>query len=137
MSAFDCRRLHCRRTDRPLSARRIYSNPPPLYAPSPLKVHAEDQDDIETILKLFDLNSECVSHVPLTAIHIDSSETEPTRVLPMSGRYGPAAGMTRLDRWKRAAAWGLEPPTEVWEILSSIEGDKETRYRESLFVGQI
>ena len=71
------------------------------------------------------------------AIYIEFSGTALTRALLLSGRYGPAAGMTRLDRWKRAAAWGLEPPTEVWEILSSIEGDKETRYRESLFVGQI
>jgi hypothetical protein len=28
-------------------------------------------------------------------------------------RYGPAAGMTRLERWKRASNWGLDPPAEV------------------------
>jgi hypothetical protein len=100
-------------------------------------VHAEEQDDIETILKLFDLNSECVS-MSFSQLSIRAiSGTASDALCCISGRYGPAAGMTRLDRWKRAASWGLDPPTEVWEILSSIEGDKETRYRESLFVGQI
>ena len=73
----------------------------------------------------------------LAAIYSCSKQACIYALCQISGRYGPAAGMTRLDRWKRAASWGLDPPTEVWEILSSIEGDKETRYRESLFAGQI
>lgn len=59
MSTLSTRCRACPLTDEP-SPRRIYSKPPPLDAPSSHKVHAEDQDDIETILKLFDLDSECV-----------------------------------------------------------------------------
>ena len=30
-----------------------------------------------------------------------------------SYEYGPCVGMTRLERWERAHAFGLNPPPEV------------------------
>lgn len=112
-------------------------------------VHCEDQSKVETILKMFDLSAECVPHVSVSRKRADVPDH------PTLSRYGPAVGMTRLDRWKRAAAWGLEPPEEVclstscnltdpdatslqvYDILTTIEGEKENKYRESLFDGLI
>lgn len=31
----------------------------------------------------------------------------------MTSKYGPCAGITRLDRWDRAKKLGLNPPEEV------------------------
>ncbi|KAJ7678199.1 DNA polymerase delta, subunit 4-domain-containing protein [Mycena polygramma] len=47
-------------------------------------IHAEDQDKFHDILRVFDLSYE----------------------------YGPCVGVTRLERWERAFALGLDPPTE-------------------------
>jgi hypothetical protein len=33
--------------------------------------------------------------------------------LSRSYEYGPCVGVTRLERWERAAALGLSPPVEV------------------------
>jgi hypothetical protein len=35
------------------------------------------------------------------------------RVFDLSPQYGPCVGISRLARWERAKAWGLEPPEEV------------------------
>ena len=35
------------------------------------------------------------------------------RVFDLSSEWGPCTGISRLERWNRAEAWGLEPPTEV------------------------
>jgi DNA polymerase delta subunit 4 len=40
-------------------------------------------------------------------------------------RFGPAIGMTRSERWQRAAALGLEPPPEVLELLQKHGGGSE------------
>jgi len=72
-------------------------------------LHADDQSKVDVILKLFDLTPE----------------------------YGPAVGMTRLERWQRASNWGLDPPAEVYDILTTVEGESQAKYRESLFDGQL
>lgn len=35
------------------------------------------------------------------------------RALTRSYEYGPCVGVTRMERWERAAALGLNPPLEV------------------------
>ncbi len=35
------------------------------------------------------------------------------RALTRTYEYGPCVGVTRLERWERAAALGLNPPPEV------------------------
>lgn len=72
-------------------------------------LHCEGQSKVETILKLFDLEAD----------------------------YGPAAGLTRMERWERASKWGLNPPQAVYDILMTIEGEKEPKYRESLYYGMV
>ncbi|KAI5452767.1 hypothetical protein NCC49_000513 [Naganishia albida] len=57
------------------------------------------------------------------------------RVFDLSPQYGPCVGISRLARWERAKAWGLEPPEEIREILETPEGAEDTSYRETVFEG--
>ncbi|KAL2315747.1 DNA polymerase delta subunit Cdm1 [Schizosaccharomyces pombe] len=50
-----------------------------------------------------------------------------------TARYGPYLGMTRMQRWKRAKNFNLNPPEIVGKILMLEEADEENRKRESLF----
>jgi DNA polymerase delta subunit 4 len=36
--------------------------------------------------------------------------------------YGPCIGVTRLERWERAQAMGLNPPLEVSVVFEQIDG---------------
>ncbi len=42
-----------------------------------------------------------------------SKLNDSVRVLTRTYEYGPCVGVTRLERWERAAALGLNPPPEV------------------------
>ncbi|GHJ86492.1 hypothetical protein NliqN6_2894 [Naganishia liquefaciens] len=57
------------------------------------------------------------------------------RVFDLSPEYGPCVGISRLARWERAKAWGLEPPEEIREILETQEGAEDVTYRETVFEG--
>lgn len=54
------------------------------------------------------------------------------RVFDMTSAYGPCVGMSRLQRWERAKKWGLNPPEEIRNILTTVEGQKEVAYRENV-----
>ncbi|CDO69701.1 hypothetical protein BN946_scf184851.g89 [Trametes cinnabarina] len=72
-------------------------------------VHAEGQTAVHHILRAFDLSYE----------------------------YGPCVGMSRIDRWERAQALGLDPPPEVKEILLTKEGSTDEQYTQSVFHGEV
>jgi len=72
-------------------------------------VHAEDQSPVHHILRIFDLSYE----------------------------YGPSIGVTRLERWERAAALGLDPPAEVREILMTKEGSEDPRLKQNVLHGEV
>ncbi|OCB87655.1 hypothetical protein A7U60_g5181 [Sanghuangporus baumii] len=72
-------------------------------------VHAEKQTKIHHILRVFDTSYE----------------------------YGPCIGMTRLQRWERAHALGLNPPPEVREILLSKQGLEEDEFKQCVFYDDI
>ncbi|KZT52378.1 hypothetical protein CALCODRAFT_502383 [Calocera cornea HHB12733] len=55
------------------------------------------------------------------------------RVFDLSYEYGPCIGMSRLERWERAEAMGLEPPPEVREILMTEEGTKDARLAQCIY----
>lgn len=57
--------------------------------------HQEELTTVDKLLRQFDLNS----------------------------TYGPCAGISRLERWKRADKLGKNPPGEVLDILDSPIGD--------------
>ncbi|XP_059433938.1 uncharacterized protein LOC132167061 [Corylus avellana] len=44
---------------------------------------------------------------------------EVLRVFDMNMAYGPCLGMTRLARWERARALGLNPPGEIEGLLKA------------------
>ncbi|KAG1774158.1 DNA polymerase delta, subunit 4-domain-containing protein [Suillus placidus] len=72
-------------------------------------IHAEGQNKIHQILRVFD----------------------------MSYEYGPCVGMSRLERWERAASFGLNPPDEVRQILSTREGVEKDEYSQCVLYGEV
>ena len=45
----------------------------------------------------------------------------------ISQKYGPALGLTRMERWERAEKLNLDPPADVFKILKDHdEGGKFT-----------
>ncbi|TBU56796.1 DNA polymerase delta, subunit 4-domain-containing protein [Dichomitus squalens] len=59
------------------------------------------------------------------------------RVFDLSYEYGPCVGVSRLDRWERAHALGLNPPPEVKEILLTKEGGTDEQFSQSVFHGEV
>ncbi|KAF8075151.1 DNA polymerase delta, subunit 4-domain-containing protein [Lyophyllum atratum] len=59
------------------------------------------------------------------------------RVFDMSFEYGPCVGISRLDRWERAEALGLNPPTEVRDILTTRQGTEERVFSQSVLSGEV
>ncbi|KAI0364674.1 hypothetical protein BV20DRAFT_974151 [Pilatotrama ljubarskyi] len=59
------------------------------------------------------------------------------RVFDLSYEYGPCVGISRLDRWERAEALGLNPPPEVKEILMTQEGSTDEQFSQSVFHGEV
>ncbi|GAA96438.1 uncharacterized protein L969DRAFT_49607 [Mixia osmundae IAM 14324] len=68
-------------------------------------IHGADQSKVEQILRCFDMTFD----------------------------YGPSIGMTRLERWDRAEALGLQPPEEVKDILLTKQGIEKASLREVVF----
>ncbi|XP_017699743.2 DNA polymerase delta subunit 4-like [Phoenix dactylifera] len=54
-------------------------------------------------------------------------EEEKLRQFDMDMRYGPCLGLTRLQRWERAAAMGLHPPPDLGELLRHVWQDELRR----------
>ncbi|KAF8892177.1 DNA polymerase delta, subunit 4-domain-containing protein [Infundibulicybe gibba] len=59
------------------------------------------------------------------------------RVFDLSYEYGPCAGVTRLERWERASALGLNPPREVFEILRTRQGSEKSELVNPVLHGEI
>ncbi|WVW79764.1 hypothetical protein I302_101734 [Kwoniella bestiolae CBS 10118] len=59
------------------------------------------------------------------------------RVFDLTSSYGPCVGITRLQRWERAKKWGLNPPDEIKDILTTQEGEDDVRYRENVLYGWV
>ncbi|KAF9454387.1 hypothetical protein P691DRAFT_692554 [Macrolepiota fuliginosa MF-IS2] len=72
-------------------------------------VHGKDESSVHQILRAFDLNYD----------------------------YGPCIGVTRLERWERAGALGLNPPPEVRDILLTREGVEQRSYSECVFQDEV
>jgi len=72
-------------------------------------IHGEGQNKVHEILRVFDLSYE----------------------------YGPCIGVTRLERWERAAALGLNPPLEIRDILSTQQGTDQTEFSQCVFHDEV
>eukprot|EP00043_Microstomoeca_roanoka_P015808 m.158627 g.158627 ORF g.158627 m.158627 type:complete len:173 (+) comp16335_c8_seq3:169-687(+) len=49
--------------------------------------------------------------------------------------FGPCIGISRMERWVRAQAFGLDPPENVRRILEEHPNDNE--YQQSIWTGQV
>ena len=49
-----------------------------------------------------------------------AAEAALLRAFDLHAAYGPCLGLSRLQRWRRAARLGLGPPTEVLAILERV-----------------
>lgn len=79
-------------------------------------VHGEKQTKIHEILRVFDLY--VIVKIPLAFVMSN------LLVCSRSYMYGPCIGTTRMERWKRAKALGLNPPIEVCRfIIGFASGD--------------
>jgi len=47
-------------------------------------------------------------------------------------QYGPAIGITRLNRWKRAHRMGFNPPVEVLAVVLQMEDEALAKGAEEL-----
>ncbi|PFH50292.1 hypothetical protein AMATHDRAFT_48016 [Amanita thiersii Skay4041] len=54
-----------------------------------------------------------------------------------SYEYGPCIGVSRIDRWERAEALGLNPPSEIREILSTLEGTEKPEFSQCVFFDEV
>jgi len=59
------------------------------------------------------------------------------RVFDNSHEYGPCIGVSRLERWQRAEALGLNPPVEVREILLTRQGTEDPTLKYDVFFGEV
>ncbi|KAI0042734.1 hypothetical protein FA95DRAFT_1564020 [Auriscalpium vulgare] len=59
------------------------------------------------------------------------------RVFDLSYEYGPCIGVTRLERWERAAALGLNPPQEIYDILTTREGIEDVKLVRNVFYEEV
>uniref|UniRef100_A0A383W420 DNA polymerase delta subunit 4 n=1 Tax=Tetradesmus obliquus TaxID=3088 RepID=A0A383W420_TETOB len=53
-----------------------------------------------------------------------SAEERLLRAFDLATQYGPCTGMTRLERWQRAEQFGLNPPMQVKELLTGLQGEQ-------------
>ncbi|KAJ2892269.1 uncharacterized protein MKZ38_010060 [Zalerion maritima] len=73
------------------------------------RVHQEDLDISEKVLRYFDVCS----------------------------HYGPCIGLTRLRRWQRAEKLGLKPPIEVLAVLLKDQESPEEKKHEKAHIDEI
>ncbi|KAG2487430.1 hypothetical protein HYH03_013997 [Edaphochlamys debaryana] len=51
-----------------------------------------------------------------------TADEQTLRKFDLTTKYGPCAGMTRLERWERASKFSLDPPQEVKNIIMEAGG---------------
>ncbi|THH00604.1 hypothetical protein EW026_g1941 [Hermanssonia centrifuga] len=75
----------------------------------------------------------------IESIHTNGQSTvhHILRVFDLSYEYGPCVGVTRLERWERAEALGLDPPSEVKDILLTKEGSEQDEFSQCVFYGEV
>ncbi|XP_073019871.1 uncharacterized protein [Primulina eburnea] len=66
-----------------------------------------------------------VSHGSLDLWDECDDKEEVLRQFDMNMTYGPCLGMSRLDRWKRANALGLNPPEAIGRLLTAGKANSE------------
>ncbi|TCD69067.1 hypothetical protein EIP91_008965 [Steccherinum ochraceum] len=112
------------RGETPLDAEDVL--PVPMVRPK-LKVHDKKYSEQYVKIRRQMGNLEPIHADGLNKIH------HILRMFDLSYEYGPCIGVTRLERWERANALGLNPPPEVKDILISQEGHDDVSYKQNVF----
>ncbi|KIP05551.1 hypothetical protein PHLGIDRAFT_128811 [Phlebiopsis gigantea 11061_1 CR5-6] len=66
-----------------------------------------------------------------------SMEDHILRFFDLSYEFGPCIGVSRLQRWDRAEALGLNPPIVVKQLLTNEDGSERIEMRECVFYGDV
>ncbi|KQJ91079.1 uncharacterized protein LOC100836085 [Brachypodium distachyon] len=62
--------------------------------------------------------SALISHGSLDLKDDISEQEEQLRQFDMDMKFGPCIGVNRLQRWERASAMGLQPPSHLRDLLA-------------------
>lgn len=54
---------------------------------------------------------------PLEQPSSDAHDESALRQFDLTSKFGPCTGMSRLERWERAAQLGLDPPIKVKQLV--------------------
>lgn len=66
-----------------------------------------------------------------------SMEDHILRFFDVSYQYGPCIGVTRLQRWERAQALGLNPPEVIKQLLTNEDGTERAEVKDCVFLGEV
>jgi len=66
-------------------------------------------------------------------------QEEQLRQFDMDMKFGPCIGVTRLQRWERASAMGLQPPAHLRDLLLRVPStkDRSDPYAGCLWEGKV
>ena len=70
------------------------------------------------------------------AADVGISDARELKTFDLTSKFGPCCGLTRIERWDRARALGLDPPKRVLEILHR-RGEASARWRECVWHGRV
>ena len=62
----------------------------------------------------------------------EDADARVLKTFDLTSKYGPCCGMTRLERYDRAAGLGLDPPKKVLEVIQR-RGVDDPRWRECVW----
>ena len=72
------------------------------------------------------------SALPRRSKLLQNAATDATSRVLLKQKFGPALGLTRLERWERADKLDLSPPADVLRILQEV-GDDDPEFRECVW----
>ncbi|GFR49919.1 hypothetical protein Agub_g12027 [Astrephomene gubernaculifera] len=78
------------------------------------RAQEDDKPDPEVLSR--SIGEGAVSRADLT------EDEQKLRKFDLQTKFGPCAGLTRLERWERAQKFGLAPPEEVRDIILALGG---------------
>jgi len=91
---------------------------PPLTPIEPLPLDSKDRK----YSKLYGKSKAQQNNLPIIHGGNETKFVTILRTFDLSCEYGPCVGVSRLERWERAKDMGLDPPQEIYDILTSREG---------------
>ncbi|TRM58714.1 DNA polymerase delta, subunit 4-domain-containing protein [Schizophyllum amplum] len=126
---------HLDRARKPRSATKTTPVNPPRHILGPL-VEAEPLDVKDQRWNQVHKEAKTLRGGPLVHAEGQNKIHDILRVFDMTYKYGPYVGVPRLERWERAHTLGLNPPVEIRDILVTHEGRTLDEYAQSAVYGK-